>query len=161
MTTSIISDIRPASVVALIVLLAAIAFIVLCFTYLIKNLPPKAAIWGLIGGIVIAAGAVFVLLSPRQPVALFAPGEGTGAAEALQSAGEDGVLKIRVREDRIYLAEQALADASQLQARLQEMEGLGEMTVILTDDYASAAAFHEAEETLDALDLTWQTERLD
>ncbi|MBR5115501.1 MAG: hypothetical protein IK096_00415, partial [Lachnospiraceae bacterium] len=71
---SIISSIRPMTVIALIVLVAAVIFIVLCFTYLVKNLPPKAAVWGMIAGIVIAAIALFILLSPRESVALFAPG---------------------------------------------------------------------------------------
>ena len=161
MTTSTISEIRPASVVALIVLLAAVAFIILCFTYLIKNLPPKAAAWGMAGGVVVAAAALFFLLSPRQPMALFAPGEGTGATAYEQSGEEDGVLQIRVREGQIYLGEQAMTDASELLAKLQEMEDLKDKTLILTDDYATAAAFHETETALDSLNLTWQTEQTD
>ena len=156
---SIISNIRPVTVIALIVLVAAVVFIVLCFTYLIKNLPPKAALWGMIAGIAVAAIALLVLLSPRESAPLFAPGEGTGETQmAAVSAPEDGVIRIRVREDAIYLSEQEMTDAAELSASLERIGDLTDRPVILTDDYASATAFHAAEDILDTMGISWQSE---
>ncbi|MCR4764235.1 MAG: hypothetical protein K5696_11970 [Lachnospiraceae bacterium] len=161
MTISISNKITFTSVLPWLILILAGGCFVVFLTGFIRHfeLNQKTRLWGIVLSLLVLLIAALILLPDRSPVPLFAPGAGTGE-ESRYFAGEEkeGQITIRVAEDTIYLGGVRCADAGDLKERLHALEPGQIKQVVLMDDYAKAATYHEAEEALAALELTWEKE---
>ncbi|MCR5177595.1 MAG: hypothetical protein K6C95_01275 [Lachnospiraceae bacterium] len=158
------NSIDTSFIIALIIIVCAAAFVVLCLRQLIGKLSPKkTALFMGLSLFVICICVVFIMSG--SPNALFAPAAGTGSAVTGESI-DNGIHDVRIREDDIYLDDVRVDSVPMLMAKLGELsdtssedESENEFALILTDDHAAARTWHDVENALTENSLTWQEER--
>ena len=162
------NSIDTSFIIALIIIVCAAAFAVLCLRQLIGKLSPKkTALFMGLSLFVICICVVFIMSG--SPNALFAPAAGTGSAVTGESI-DNGIHDVRIREDDIYLDDVRVDSVPMLMAKLGELSDANaasdntdassdKFTLLLTDDHAQARTWHDVEKALTENSFTWQEER--
>ncbi|MCR5675639.1 MAG: hypothetical protein K6G16_08025 [Lachnospiraceae bacterium] len=162
MTTSISNNISAGTVLAGLILVAALALSCVCLVNLVRSITvsPRMLAFGLIVCLAVAGLCAFYLLHGRTVSPLFEQNSGTGEEQHYFAGSADGTVRIRVSENRIFIGDTACRDAEDLSDRLLTIDTSKDPQIILIDDYAEASAYHQAEEALRALGVTWTEEQL-
>ena len=175
------NSIDKSFLIALVILICAAVFAVLCLRQLVGKLSPKkTAVFMGMSLFVICICVVFIVMSD-SPSALFAPAAGTGSIVTGENV-LNGIHDVRIREDDIYLDGVKVEGVSALAARLEEIraaaagdssEGASHdgsddhakavsdapLEIVLTDDHAAALTWHDVENALSDSSITWKEVR--
>ncbi len=146
-------------IIALVIIICAAVFAVLCLRQLVGKLSPKkTALFMGLSLFIICICVIFIVMSD-SPAALFAPAAGTGNIVTGESA-ENGIHDVRIREDEIFLDDVKVDGVSSLTARLEEIRSEASFdNIVLTDDHAAALTWHAVEDALSDSSITWQEVR--